>query len=283
MYNCGLVLEGGGMKGLYTAGVLEYFLEKELFFNYVIGVSAGACMGASYLSRQKGRNKEVNIGLVHDSRYLSWRNFILKRELFGMDFLFDEIPNHIVPFDFTTFGTGKEQFLIGTIDCHTGVARYYNKHEHGKDILKIIRASSSLPFIAKPVEYEGKMLLDGGLVDPIPIKKANEDGSQKNVVIMTKANNQRLKPSRASTFMKLLYRKHPAVANSLQKRRATYNETLSFIESEQEKGNVFLIQPSVDLPVSSFERNQKRLLHLYELGYQDAKVQYEQLKQWLGK
>ncbi|PYZ91717.1 patatin family protein [Salipaludibacillus keqinensis] len=281
MHNCGLVLEGGGMKGLYTAGVLEYFLERDLFFNYVIGVSAGACMGASYLSRQKGRNKEVNIGLVNDSRYLSWRNVILRRQLFGMDFLFDHVPNHIVPFDFTALEKGKEQFLIGTIDCHTGEALYYNKQEHGKDILKIIRASSSLPLIAPPVEYDGRVLLDGGLVDPIPIKKAKKDGNQKNVVIMTKTNNERLKPSRASSFMRLLYRKYPAVADSLHKRLITYNEALSFIEAEQEKGNVFLIQPSEDVPVSSFERNQKRLENLYELGYHDAKTQFGRLSEWV--
>lgn len=281
MHNCGLVLEGGGMKGLYTAGVLEYFLEKELFFNYVIGVSAGACMGASYLSRQKGRNKEVNIGLVRDSRYLSWRNLIVKKELFGMDFLFDEIPNNIVPFDFNTFAVSNEKFLIGTIDCHTGKALYYNKQEHGKDILKIIRASSSLPFIAPPVEYDGRVLLDGGLVDPIPIKKAFNDGNQKNVVIMTKSNNQRLQPSRASSFMKLLYRKYPAVADSLLKRLITYNEALSFIELEEERGNVFLIQPSTDLPVSSFERNQHKLLRLYELGYRDAQQHEERLNKWI--
>ncbi|WP_280771204.1 patatin-like phospholipase family protein [Salipaludibacillus daqingensis] len=281
MHNCGLVLEGGGMKGLYTAGVLEYFLEKKVFFNYVIGVSAGACMGASYLSRQKGRNKKVNIGLVSDSRYLSWRNLILKRELFGMDFLFDEIPNNIVPFDFHSFATSEEQFFIGTIDCHTGEALYYNKQDHGKDILKIIRASSSLPFIAPPVEYDGRLLLDGGLVDPIPIKKAFADGNQKNVVIMTKGDNNRLKPSKVSSFMKLLYRKYPAVADSLQKRLITYNEVLSFMETEQEKGNIFLIQPSVDLPISSFERNQKKLLALYELGYGDAQRHDQRLTEWM--
>ncbi|SES22018.1 patatin-like phospholipase family protein [Salipaludibacillus aurantiacus] len=283
MHNCGLVLEGGGMKGLYTAGVLEYFLEKGIFFNYVIGVSAGACMGASYLSRQKGRNKKVNIGLVKDPRYLSWRNFILKRELFGMDFLFDKVPNHIVPFDFSALDNSQEDFLVGTMDCQTGEALYYNKKSHGKDILKIIRASSSLPLIAQPVEYNGKVLLDGGLADPLPVKKAYEDGSRKNVVIMTKAVNDCSRPRRTSAFMRLLYRKYPAVADSLEKRVITYNEALAFIEAEQEKDNVYVIRPSVDLPVSSFERNQKRLLRLYELGYQDAHTHSRRLSLWLEK
>ena len=136
MKNIGLVLEGGGMKGLYTAGVLEYFMEKNLFFPYVVGVSAGACMGATYLSRQQGRNKKVNTELVSDYRYISYRNLIRKRELFGMDFLFDEVPNKIVPFDFQTFLNCNEQFVIGTTDCESGQAVYYNKTEHGNDILK---------------------------------------------------------------------------------------------------------------------------------------------------
>ncbi|WP_332631826.1 patatin-like phospholipase family protein [Halalkalibacter flavus] len=281
MQNCGLVLEGGGMKGLYTAGVLEYFLEKDLFFSYVIGVSAGACMGASYVSKQMGRNKNVNVGLVNDPRYLSFRNLIFKREMFGMDFLFDEVPRRIVPFDFETFAMTKQQFLIGTMDCHTGEAIYYNKQQHKDDILKIIRASSSIPFIARPVEYDGRLLLDGGLVDPIPLEKAKKDGNQKNIVIMTKSTNERLKASRASSILKRLYRKFPAVADSFEKRLVTYNDTLSFIESEQEEKKVFLIQPSIDLSISGFERNQKRLLELYELGYHDAKMQFERLKKWL--
>ncbi|UCZ55217.1 patatin family protein [Bacillus shivajii] len=281
MENCGLVLEGGGMKGLYTAGVLEYFLEKNIFFNYVIGVSAGACMGASYLSRQKGRNKKVNVELVNDPRYLSWRNLLFKREIFGMDFLFDEVPKHIVPFDFERLRKTEERFLIGTMDCHTGEAIYYNKDEHSTDILKIIRASSSLPFIARPVEYNGRVLLDGGLVDPIPIRKAKEDGNQKNIVIMTKATNQRLNKSNISSLLKRLYKKYPVVAESFENRLDIYNDTLSFIESEQEKEHVFLIQPSIDLPVSSFERSQKRLLQLYELGYHDAKTQLDSLVKWL--
>jgi predicted patatin/cPLA2 family phospholipase len=281
MQNCGLVLEGGGMKGLYTAGVLEYFLEKDLFFSYVIGVSAGACMGASYVSKQMGRNKKVNVGLVNDPRYLSLRNLIFKREMFGMDFLFDEVPNHIVPFDFETFEMTKQKFLIGTMDCYTGEAIYFNKQQRKEDILKIIRASSSIPFIARPVEYDGRLLLDGGLVDPIPIEKAKKDGNQKNIVIMTKPTNERLNASRATSILKRFYRKFPAVADSFEKRLVTYNDTLSFIESEQEEKKVFLIQPSIDLSISGFERNQKRLLELYELGYHDAKMQFGRLKKWL--
>ncbi|SFI73380.1 MULTISPECIES: patatin family protein [unclassified Bacillus (in: firmicutes)] len=280
MNNIGLVLEGGGMKGLYTAGVLEYFMEQNLYFPYVIGVSAGACMAATYLSRQKGRNKKVNTELVSDPRYISFRNFLRKRELFGMDFLFDEVPNKIVPFDFQTFQDGAEQFVIGTTDCETGEAVYYNKHEHGDDILKIIRASSSVPFIAPVVEYDDKRLLDGGITDPIPIQKAQGDGYQKNVVIMTKPAGYKKQPSKLASIAKWLYRQYPNVADRLAQHSEIYNNTISYLYSEEQKENFFVIQPSVQLPVSGLERNQERLVHLYELGYNDAKNQFEQLKEW---
>ncbi|WP_017727738.1 patatin-like phospholipase family protein [Halalkalibacterium ligniniphilum] len=277
----GLVLEGGGMRGLYTAGVLEYFLEQNLYFPYVIGVSAGACMAASYLSRQEGRNKKVNIELVSDPRYLSFRNFIRKRELFGMDFLFDEIPTKIVPFDFETFLSEKQQFVVVTTDCETGEAIYFNKHEHGNDILKILRASSSIPFIAPAVEYNKKYLLDGGIIDPIPVKKSQQDGYIKNVVIMTKPKHFKRRPSKAASVVKYLYKRHPMIASLLQERYKIYNDTLSFIEEEKTKGNVFVLQPSVGIPVGRIERNQKKLTELYELGYNDAKSQFNQLKQFL--
>jgi predicted patatin/cPLA2 family phospholipase len=278
--NIGLVLEGGGMKGLYTAGVLEFFMERDLFFPYVIGVSAGACMAASYLSRQKGRNKRVNIGLTSDPRYLSFRNFIRKRELFGMDFLFDEIPNHIVPFDFETLQKGTEQFIIGTTDCQTGETIYYNKHEHGSDLLTIIRASSSVPFIAPVVEYDGKRLLDGGISDPIPLKKAQEDMFTKNVVIMTKPKGYQKRQSRLAPITKWLVRRHPELGAIMEQHNTIYNDGLSHVLAEEEKGNVFIIQPSMDIPMSGIERNQTRLTNLYELGYHDAKRQFDALRQW---
>lgn len=282
MKTTGLVLEGGGMRGLYTAGVLEFFLEQKLLFPYVVGVSAGACMGASYLSKQRGRNKEVNVGLAGDHRFLSFRNLLFKRQLFGMDFLFDEIPNKIVPFDHETFRTGSEQFVIGTTDCETGEPIYYNKHDNGEDILTIIRASSSLPFVAPAVSYGGKTLLDGGIIDPIPIQKARHDGYKRNVVIMTKAEDFRRHPSKAAMLAKFIYRKHPKIAELLEKRHLVYNDTLALLEEQENSGNVFVIKPSIEVPVSRIERNQERLLALYELGYEDAKKQYSKLLSWLS-
>lgn len=281
MKTIGLVLEGGGMKGVYTAGVLEYFMEKELYFPYVIGVSAGACMAASYLSRQKGRNKKVNIDLVSDPRYLSFRNFVTKRQMFGMDFLFDEIPKNIVPFDFDTFLQGPERMIVGATDCETGEAVYYTKQEHGENMLQIIRASSSLPFIAPSVEYQGKHLLDGGIIDPIPIRKSQADGNRKNIIVMTKEENYTLQPSRFSSVMRLFLKKHPRIGERLIERHRLYKETLTHIESEKETGNVLVIQPSAPIGVRRIEKDQNKLLQLYELGYADAKRREQEIRQFI--
>jgi predicted patatin/cPLA2 family phospholipase len=280
MLKTGLVLEGGGMRGLYTAGVLEYFMSQNLYFPYVIGVSAGACMGASYLSRQAGRNKKVNLGYIEDKRYLSLSNFIKKRELFGMDFLFDEIPNKLVPFDLDTFFKSPEQFVIVATDCETGDPVYFKKDQQGEHLAKLLRASSSLPFVASSVEHNSRQLLDGGIVDPIPIRKAQNDGYEKNVVILTKPNGYFKRPSKMASIFK--YKRHPKINDQLKVRYKHYNETLEYIQKHEEQGNVFVIRPSMAMPVGRVERNKERLENLYELGWNDAKAQFDHLKKFLG-
>jgi predicted patatin/cPLA2 family phospholipase len=282
MTDTGLVLEGGGMRGLYTAGVLEYFMDQDLYFPYVIGVSAGACMGASYLSRQAGRNKEVNLGYIGDKRYLSFSNYIKKRELFGMDFLFDEIPNKLVPFDMDTFINSPEKFVIVTTDCETGEPVYFEKEHHSENLTKLLRASSSLPFVAPSVEYMNQQLLDGGIVDPIPIKKAENDGYRKNVIVLTKPEGYYKKPpGKLSSIFK--YKRHPKINDRLTVRYKHYNETLEYIQRQEELGNLFVIRPSVEMPVGRVERNKERLERLYELGWKDAKEQFDKLQNFLGK
>ncbi|MCM3741351.1 patatin family protein [Oceanobacillus luteolus] len=280
MINAGLVLEGGGMRGLYTAGVLEYFMEQDLYFPYIIGVSAGACMGASYLSRQKGRNKKVNLGYIDDKRYISFSNYIRKREIFGMDFIFDEIPNKLVPFDMEAFRESPEEFVIVTTDCETGEPVYFDKSQQGDDLVKLLRASSSLPFVSSSVEYKGKHLLDGGIVDPIPVKKAEGDGYQKNVVILTKPEGYFKRPSKLSSVLK--YKRHPKISELLRERYKHYNATVEYINEQEKAGNVFVLRPSVSLPVGRMERNRERLEELYELGQNDAREQFAALKDFLG-
>ncbi|SFT21957.1 patatin family protein [Paenibacillus sp. BC26] len=277
----GLVLEGGGMRGIYTAGVLDYFTEQNMYFPYTIGVSAGACMAASYLSRQLGRNREVNVGWVTDPRYISWKNYFSKGELFGMDFIFDELPNVIVPFDYQAFEASKEQFVIGTTDCDTGETIFYHRDEPGFDLLKIIRASSSLPFIAPIVEYNGRNLLDGGISDPIPLRKAESDGFKRNVIVLTRDTGYRKSHNRFGWLVRRAYRKYPEFVKVMLRRHEIYNDTLAYIDEQERKGNLFVIRPQQKLTVGRMERDPAKLDALYKEGYEDAKRLMPVMKAWM--
>lgn len=278
--DAGLVLEGGGMRGVYTAGVLEYFLEKEISFPYVIGVSAGAAMAASYLSKQKGRNKRVNIELVKDPRYLSWRNYFKNRQLFGMDFIFDEIPNKLVPFNYDEFFKSKSQFVIGTTDCLTGEPVYLTKEDYGEEMLKAIKASSSLPFIAPEIHFKNRILLDGGISDPIPLGKSQKDGNKRNVVILTRNEGYLKKPSKFHFLVKRKYPEYTGLQRALADRYRKYNETVEYLREEEKKGNTVVIRPAKPLDVGRIERNPVKLENLYVQGYQDAKLAAERLAAW---
>lgn len=282
MYSSGLVLEGGGMRGVYTAGVLDYFLEQKLYFPYVIGVSAGACHGSSYVSKQHGRNRQVTIDYVKHRDYISYRNLILKKELFGMDFIFEKLPNELVPFDFTTFNSSTDKFLIGTTDCLTGEPVYYEKSEFPADVLKLIRASSTLPFMAPAIEFQGKTLMDGGIADPIPIRKAMNDKVNKNVIILTKHRGYRKKKSSFSWVPKYAYKQFTGLTSALETRYKVYNETLDYIEELESKKEILVIRPSRTMKVGRAERNPVKLTQLYELGYEDAKKEYESMLEWLS-
>jgi len=278
----GLILEGGGMRGIYTAGVLEYFSEHGIYFPYTIGVSAGACMGASYLSRQLGRNRIVNVNWVSDPRYISWRNLWKNGQLFGMDFIFDEIPNKLVPFDYEAFQNSPEEYVIGTTDCITGEAVYYRKRDPGYDLLKLLRASSSLPFIAPIVEFGGRKLLDGGIADPIPLREAEKEGYKRNVLILTRNSDYRKSRSRFPWLLKRAYAKYPKLVETMLHRYEVYNETLAYIESQEKSGNVFVIRPQEPLVVGRMERDPRKLDALYMQGYRDAGKLMPSLQEWMG-
>ncbi|WP_349409734.1 patatin family protein [Pseudalkalibacillus sp. SCS-8] len=277
----GLVLEGGGMRGVYTAGVLEYFLEKDFYLPYVIGVSAGACNATSYLARQRGRNKKVTIGFSKHPDYISFKNLWKKRQLFGMDLIFDEIPNKLVPFDYHTFHEAKERFVIGTTDCLTGEPVYYDKSSSPEEILSVLRASSSLPFMAPIIELENRFLMDGGISDPIPIRKSELDGNRRNILILTRNDGYIKKRSRMNWLTRKVYPKYNGLVESMDKRYQVYNETMAYIKEKEKAGDVFVIRPMEPLEVGRVERDPAKLTALYEQGYQDAAHRFEALQEWL--
>jgi len=279
VYNVGLVLEGGGMRGLYTAGALEFFLEKGIEFGYIIGVSAGACNAVSYISRQKGRNKIVNTKFINDWRFAGLRNFVLKGSLFGMDFIFNEIPNRLVPFDYDTFFKSPVNFKITATDCETGRPVYFDKNDFDRN-MTVLRASSSLPLVSPMVAYGGCSLLDGGIADPLPIHKAVADGCHNNVVILTRNKGYKKEPVNflEQLLYKVKYRNYPELVKAIMKKHAIYDEALDYIEYLEQKGQAVVIRPTRELTVGRYEKDADKLLDLHQQGYEDASASFEKIE-----
>lgn len=278
----GLILEGGGMRGVYTAGVLQKFLEEDLFTDYVVGVSAGACNAVSYLSRQSGRNREVMIDYVKHPDYISVKNFLKKRELFGMNLIFDEIPNRLVPFDYNGFGAAGEEFVVGTTDCMTGEAVYFHKPLPPDELLAVVRASSSLPFMSKPVEYQGRLLMDGSLADPLPIRRAMLDGVTKPIIVLTRESSYRKRQTPLIRIAPTFARQYPGLARALEERQRVYNESLAQIEALEQQGRAIIVRPRNLHRLRGIERDQERLAALYVQGYRDAELMVPHAKQFIA-
>nr|WP_193781200.1 patatin family protein [Planococcus antarcticus] len=279
----GLVLEGGGMRGVYTGGVLEKLLEEGIFVDYVIGVSAGACHASSYISRQNGRNREVTIGYVNHPEYISVKNFLVKRELFGMDLIFDEIPNSLVPFDYDRFNDATEEFVVGATDCLTGGAVYFEKPNRPEDMLAIVRASSSLPLMSHPVEFDGKYLMDGSIADPLPIRKALSDGVTKPIIVLTREKGYRKKRSRFARILPAFVKQYPTIAKTMENRHLYYNETMEFIEQLENQGLAMVIRPIDLYKIKGIERDPMKLETLYNQGYRDVTARFDELLDFLQK
>jgi len=279
--NAALVLEGGGLRGTFTSGVLRRFTDDKLYFEYVIGVSMGACNAANYVSLQPERNRIVNTRYVRDSRYISYRRLLFGGDLFGMDFIFREIPNKLIPYDFKTFLENPTRCITVATDCITGQALYYDKNDLGDDYLTVLKAASSLPFFAKPVKYNGRILMDGGLSDAIPVRHALDDGFKKRVVILTRQKGYRKTPSRMPKFMLNRYKKFPGLLQNMKTQYSRYNETIDYIEELEAKGEIFVIRPDVPPAAGRVERNIEKIYQTYDQGYDAASKCFPRLLAYL--
>ena len=280
MIEAGLVVEGGGMRGVYTAGVLDYFMEKNLYFDDCYGVSAGACHISSYVSKQIGRSIKVTLDYINDKRYCSVNSLIKTGDMFGVEMLYDLIPNKLELYDYDTFNKFKGNFYSVVTNCKTGKAEYIKIKDMKKDIIAV-RASSSLPLLSRIVEINGKEYLDGGITDSIPIKKSIKDGHKKNVVILTRDKTYRKSKPKFLSLLKLKYKKYPNLVKAIENRYKMYNETLDFLEEEKAKNKVFIIQPKLPVKISRIEKDKDKLKELYDQGYEDAKELYEDLMKFL--
>lgn len=281
MYKGGLVLEGGGMRGVYTAGVLDFFIDKDIYFENTYGVSAGICHACSYLAKQRDRAYRVNVDYLDDKRYASFYSLVTTGDYFGVKMVYEDIPNKLYPFDKKTFEEYEGNLYSVVTNMKTGEAEYIKLKDMDKDII-YVRASSSLPLLSRIVKVDGKEYLDGGISDSIPVEKAIKDGNEKNVVVLTQPNGYRKEKNKLLPVMKIKYKKYPSFINSMANRHINYNNSLDKIKEEEKKGNVFVIRPSESLDITRLEKNKDKLEALYNLGYNDAKKAYNKLLNFIS-
>ena len=265
----GLILEGGGMRGVFTSGVLDNFMDRGIRFPYTIGVSAGACNGLSYMSGQRGRAKYSNIDLLDKYHYISIKHLITKGNLMDFDLLFKTFPEEIIPYDYKKLSECSEVYEMVTTDCITGKPCYYNEKHNPERIIDIVRASSSLPFVSPIAYVDGKPMLDGGLADSIPLLRARQLGYDNNVVVLTRNRGYR-KPHKPSHVPSFMYRQYPELRNAIAGRNALYNAQVAMIEQLEDMGKITVIRPEIPIVVDRIERDTSKLLDLYNHGYEMA-------------
>lgn len=266
-----LVLEGGGMRGVFTCGVLDCFMDHQIRFPYTIGVSAGACNGLSYMSRQRGRAKYSNIDLLDKYNYIGLRHLLRKRNIMDFDLLFTEFPEHILPYDYDAYFSSPERYEMVTTNCLTGEANYFEEKSDKKRLIDIVRASSSLPFVC-PITYVDEIpMLDGGIVDSIPLQRAMDEGYASYVVVLTRNKGYR-KETKDIRVPSFIYRKYPRIREALNNRSLCYNKQLEMVEALEKEDRVQVIRPLEPVNVDRIERNVNKLTTFYEEGYRCAEA-----------
>lgn len=278
----GLVLEGGAMRGMYTAGVLDVMMENDINVDGVIGVSAGATFGCDFKSKQIGRSIRYNTRYSKDPRYVGIRSFIKTGDLYGADFCYREIPEKLDVFDVEVYRNNPMEFYVVTTDVETGEPIYHLcPNGEGEDI-EWFRASASLPLVSRIVEIDGKKMLDGGIADSIPIHKFREMGYEKNIVILTRHRGYEKGKSSALPLIRLkMGKKYPNLIRDMEQRHIKYNKTLIDLWEMEKKGEVYIIQPKSPIEIKRTERDPKKLKDLYEMGRKEGLEHIKKLKEFI--
>ena len=279
----GLVLEGGALRGLYTMGIVDVLTEQRIFFDGMIGVSAGAAFGCNYKSRQPGRALRYNQRFAHDWRYCSVRSWLCTGDLFGADFDYHQVPEELDLFDFKTFYANPTAFWLVATDVETGEAVYQQVTEgmHIDELCEWIRASSSMPLVSQWAEIKGQKLLDGGLADAIPLRFFNEQGYERNVVILTQPRGYIKQPNALMPLMRLVYYRHPRFVQTIAQRHEMYNAQLRYVEAQEKAGKAFVIAPEAKLPIQHITHDRQRMQRTYDIGRAQALALLPQLKAFL--
>jgi len=278
----GLVMEGGAMRGMFTAGVIDVFLENGISFDGAIGVSAGATFGCNFKSRQNGRALRYNKKYMRDKRYCSFNSLFKTGDLFNAEFCYNTLPNELDLFDYETFKNNPMKFYVVATDCMSGEAVYQElKDCHGIE-MDWMRASASMPLCSKPVEIGGKIYLDGGMADSIPLKAFEKLGYKKNVVILTQPKDYVKKPNKLLFLMNIMLSKFPGLLSAMKKRHLMYNEETKYVFEKAGRGEIVVICPKQDLGISRTEKNPDELERCYKEGRCAALEKLEEIKKYLS-
>ena len=278
----GLVLEGGGLRSLFSAGVIDVMMENQITFDGIIGVSAGATFGSNFKSGQIGRALRYNIALKDDPRYISWRSFFKTGDLVGAEFSYHVMPTELDIFDYEAFRQNPMEFHIVCTDAETGEPVYKQLDIMDYEGLEWVRASASMPIVSKPVPLKGRKLLDGGIADSIPLKHFQELGYERNIVVLTQPKGFFKKRTKLMPLFHLTMRKYPAIIKAMGRRHLMYNEQLRYLAEEEMKGNILLIYPEDALPIGRTELNEEKMRKVYQMGRKTAEEQLLKIKDFLS-
>ncbi|RDE72564.1 patatin family protein [Haemophilus sputorum] len=277
----GLVLEGGAMRGMFTAGVLDVLLDEQIAVDGAVTVSAGALFGINYPAKQRGRVLRYNLKYLHDKRYMGWHSLFTTGNVVNKAFAFYELPFTLDPFDQATFATSQIDFWVTLTNIETGEPEYV-KITDAFAQMEALRATSAMPMVSRVVEIEGKKYLDGGISDSIPLDKAMALGYDKIIVILTRPLDYRKKPSNNWLF-KLFYRNYPKLIERWANRYAEYNQAVEKVIEMEKAGKIFVIRPSESLDISRLEKDLAKVQAMYDLGVKNGQAALSELKDYLAK
>lgn len=278
----GLVLEGGAMRGMFTAGVMDVLMENNVRFEGAVGVSAGAAFGVNYKSGQIGRVLRYNVRFCQDKRYCGIESYLKSGNLYNTDFCYNEVPLRLDPFDFQTYSENPMQFYVVCTDVETGQPVYHAYAGSEDSGFDWIRASASLPLVAQIVQIDGRKMLDGGLSDSIPLAFMERMGYTRNVVVLTQPRGYCKTPNRMLPLLRVWYRQYPHLLEALKNRHNMYNEELAFVAEEEAAGRAFVICPHEKLPIGKVEKDPDKLRFVYRLGRNAAEEQLPALRAFLN-
>lgn len=278
-----LVLEGGTFRPIFSSGVMDALLDNDIYFPYVIGVSAGITDGVSYVSKQRKRNLDVLLKFRHDKRYVGIRNYFTDRSFFGLKFAYETVPAEIFPFDWNTYLENPIEVKVGVTNANTGKSEYLDGKKMDKKC-NMLKATCAMPVIFPAIEVDGEKYYDGGVCDPIPVKKAEADGHDKMLIVLTRPESYKKELSRSNVMAaKVLKRKYPNMVEPLMIRHELYNEELAYCNQLEKEGRAVILRPTEEVQIDSFEKNLEKIERIYDFGYDLAVKNMDKIRKLLDE